>query len=133
MWKQEVWIHGSFAVAAETVHMFLGHLVEHPVHPGVDLTTFLSRSCHRGFNSIPVTYTNFSKKYTRTCTNFQKMHAQHYTNYSKSIPDQIFHTKILKISTVSCTKIVKIDTIPYTSIWKIDTLRDGTSPYPKYM
>ena len=76
---------------------------------GVHLTRFWSGTCHRGFKNIPVPYTNFSKKYIRP---------------------YVFHSKILKIGTVSYTKIVKIDTVLYTNIWKIDTLPDGTSPYP---
>ena len=52
--------------------------------------------------------------------------------FLKSIPDLIFHSKILKIGTVPYIKIVKIDTVPYTNIWKNDTLpgaRGGGGDY----
>ena len=92
--------------------------------PGVHLTRFWSRTCHRGFKNIPVPCNNVFKQYTRP-----------YTNFSKSISDLLLHANILPIGTVPYTEIVKIDTVLYlyTNIWKIYTLPDGTSPNPKYM
>ena len=37
---------------------------------GVHLTRFWSGTCHRGFKNIPVPYTNFLKKYTRSLYQF---------------------------------------------------------------
>ena len=36
------------------------------------MTRFWSGTCHQGFKNIPVPYTNFLKKYTRTYTNFSR-------------------------------------------------------------
>ena len=126
-------LHGTFQMWYVKLVMLLtkaGLEKSHP--PGVHLATFWSGTCHRGCKSIPVPYTNFSKKYTRTPI-FRKCIPNLIPIIRKSIPDQIFYTKVLKIDTVHDTKLMKLIPFLILNIWKINTLPVGTYPYPKYM
>ena len=51
---------------------------------------------HRGFKTITVPYTNFSKMYTRLYTNFSKIYTRRYTNFPNSIYDLIPIANIAK-------------------------------------
>ena len=93
-----------------------------PESRGMDLTRFLSGTCHRGFKSIPFPYTNILKKCTQPYNNISKKYIGHYISYRN--PENRHR---------SLYQIVKIDTVLYTNIWKIDTLPDGTSSCPKCM